>query len=116
MKKIIKWIISRYTMKRHNQMFIDKINNKPVYKYIDKYNNQFMAQSKFELRISLDECEEDYRECHTCGDKIDEGYCIENGEEYYCSDECLYTKYTIEEYEEMYNNGDGNSYYTSWID
>jgi hypothetical protein len=35
--------------------------------------------------------------------------------EYYCSEECLYTKYTKEEYLDMYDNGNGSSYYTNWV-
>lgn len=43
-----------------------------------------------------------------------EGYCIDNGCEYYCSDECLHRHYTEEEYLDMYNNGEGDSYWTVW--
>jgi len=115
MKKFIKWIISRYTMQRQELMFYDQVNEKPVYKYIDKYNENYMAQSKIGFRVLLENIDEDIRECHTCGDKMYEGYCIEDGMEYYCSEECLYTKYTKEEYLDMYDNGNGSSYYTNWV-
>ena len=45
-----------------------------------------------------------------------EGFCIENGLEYYCSDECLHKHYTEDEYLEMYDDGNGDSYYTEWED
>ena len=44
------------------------------------------------------------------------GYCVECGNEYYCSDDCLHQKYSEEEWIEMYDNGKGTSYYTAWID
>lgn len=47
---------------------------------------------------------------------MDEGYYIDNGLEYYCSDECLHKHYTEEEYEEMYDDSNGYSYWTEWED
>ena len=44
------------------------------------------------------------------------GYCIGDGCEYYCSEECLTQHYSDEEWQEMYNKGKGDSYYTAWID
>lgn len=54
------------------------------------------------------------RICSECKEKMFEGYCIEAGLEYYCSDECLHKHYTEEEYLEMYAEGNGDSYYTEW--
>ena len=54
------------------------------------------------------------RICSECKEKMTEGYCIDAGLEYYCSDECLHKHYTKEEYLEMYD--DGNSYWTEWED
>lgn len=56
------------------------------------------------------------RKCSGCGKEMNEGYCIDNGLEYYCSDECLHKHYTEEEYEEMYDDGNGDSYWTEWED
>lgn len=55
-----------------------------------------------------------YRVCTHCGKVMREGYCIENGAAYYCSDECLMAEMTMEEYEEQYDDGNGDSYYTDW--
>lgn len=44
------------------------------------------------------------------------GYCIEGGSAYYCSDECLHANLTEKEYLELYDNGEGDSYYTEWED
>ena len=54
------------------------------------------------------------RTCSECGKRMSKGYCIENGFEYYCCDECLHKHYTEEEYLSMYDNGEGDSYYTEW--
>ena len=48
------------------------------------------------------------RKCSICGNEmssgyyVEDGYLNENGAEYYCSDECLYSVYTEEEYQEMH--------------
>lgn len=52
------------------------------------------------------------RSCSKCGKCMNEGFCLYDGDEYYCSDECLASKYTEEEYYAMYDAGDG--YWTQW--
>lgn len=53
------------------------------------------------------------RTCDTCGADMEEGYCCGDGEEYYCSDECLFVNgYTPEMRDKDYK--DGNIYYTTW--
>lgn len=54
------------------------------------------------------------RKCNACGAGMNEGYCIEGGIEYYCSDACLHTEITHEEYMELYADGEGDSYWTDW--
>lgn len=58
---------------------------------------------------------EHIRVCSECGKPMYEGYCIEDGAEYYCSEECLHKHLTEEEYEKLYDEGRGNSYWTSWV-
>lgn len=60
--------------------------------------------------------EENKRTCSECGKEMTQGYCIENGMEYYCSDECLHKHYTEKEFEELYDDGNGDSYWTEWED
>ena len=59
---------------------------------------------------------EHIRVCSECGKPMMEGFCIEDGAEYYCSEECLHKNLTEEEYENLYDDGQGNSYWTSWLD
>lgn len=50
------------------------------------------------------------RVCSICGKAMSGGYCIGDGEEYFCSDECLRKQYTEEAYREMYR--DNMAYWT----
>ena len=56
------------------------------------------------------------RICSHCGKPMGWGYCLEGGCEYYCSSECLHHHFSDEEWENLYNHGNGDSYYTAWID
>lgn len=53
------------------------------------------------------------RTCDDCGKVFTQGYCIDNGEAYYCQD-CHTNRYTAEEWEEMYADGEGDSYWSDW--
>lgn len=55
------------------------------------------------------------RICCSCNRGMNEGYVIESGIEYYCSDECLQRHYSPQQWAEMYTE-DGDSYYTEWDD
>lgn len=69
-------------------------------------------------KISEDEYQDIYedhiRQCTECNSIMQEGYCIENGLEYYCCDECLHKNITQEEFDRLYDNGNGDTYYTEW--
>lgn len=52
------------------------------------------------------------RRCSACGCYMAEGFCINDGEAYYCSEECLHTAYTEGEYNEMYRANE--AYWTEW--
>ena len=54
------------------------------------------------------------RKCSHCGKEMNVGYCIRGGEEYYCSDDCLHEHYSEQEYLDLYDNGNGDSYWTEW--
>lgn len=54
------------------------------------------------------------RVCDICKKPIKCGYVIHDGLEYYCSDECLATKYTDKEYDNMYDSDE--AYWTDFFD
>ena len=56
------------------------------------------------------------RICTHCGKPMAWGYCVGDGCAYYCSDECLHQNHSEEEFLRMYDHGNGDSYYTCWID
>ena len=58
----------------------------------------------------------DIRVCSVCGDLMHEGYVIDNGSCWYCTDECMNADgMTREEFEELFDDGNGDSYWTEWI-
>ena len=55
------------------------------------------------------------RKCTTCNKKMIEGFCIDNGMDYYCTKECMEKDgLSYEEFLELYETDD--SYYTEWYD
>lgn len=52
------------------------------------------------------------RICNECGAIVYAGYCIGDGDEYYCSDECLHAWYSEEEYDEL--RQEDYAYYSEW--
>jgi hypothetical protein len=47
---------------------------------------------------------------------MNEGYVINGGCEHYCSDACLFKHITPTEFEDLHDDGDGDSYWTEWED
>ena len=85
---------------------------------IELLNKLLKGKPDFTIQVvdMMEQLGYESRICTTCGEIMVEGYCIEGGDAYYCSDECM-TKdgMTIEEFEELYNNGEGDSYWTEWF-
>lgn len=70
-----------------------------------------------DIQEAVDELDlEHIRCCSECGKPMYEGFCIENGADYYCSEECLHKHISEEEYDKLYDDGKGDSYWTSWLD
>lgn len=54
------------------------------------------------------------RTCDICHTEMVSGYVIEDGLEYYCSDDCLHSVYSEEEYDELCQ--EDRAYWTEWDD
>jgi hypothetical protein len=57
------------------------------------------------------------RLCTCCGKGMNDGYFA--NDEYFCSDSCLWTEFTPQEWAELYNSedtGDSEYYWTQWED
>ncbi|MCQ2543669.1 MAG: hypothetical protein MJ126_05860 [Lachnospiraceae bacterium] len=52
------------------------------------------------------------RKCTCCGSHMIQGYCIYDGLEYYCSDDCLHSAFTDKEYDELCQSDE--AYWTEW--
>lgn len=55
------------------------------------------------------------RVCDECGKPMIEGYVVD-GCATYCSDECLHKHLTDDEYEELYDDGNSDTYWTTWYE
>ena len=56
------------------------------------------------------------RICSHCKEEMLEGFCIEDGDAYYCSEDCLLKNMSQEDYDELYDDGNGDTYWTTWED
>lgn len=88
-----------------------------VYKKCNKLADMFL-ESRYNVDTKpLYDCLENFadtiRICTICGEIMQEGYLLNGGEKYYCSDNCLHTDYTDKEWEDLYDE-DGDSYWTQW--
>lgn len=69
--------------------------------------------TKKTLEEVIDKIEKLYRRtCDECGRPMIDGYCVDWGSEYYCSEKCLHKHYTEEERKKMYDNWNSASYRT----
>lgn len=77
-------------------------------------NDCKQAREEREWLMEIIENDEEFRVCDDCKCIMQEGYCIDGGYAYYCSEDCLHKHYTEEEWEELYDNGNSESYWTEW--
>ena len=54
------------------------------------------------------------RRCDVCVAEMFSGYVVDDGLEYYCSNDCLHGVYSEEEYDELCR--DDRAYWTEWGD
>jgi hypothetical protein len=67
------------------------------------------------LRTEKDLQEDEiWRKCDECSKPMEEGFVIHEGQYYFCDEECLLKNMTWEEYLELHEDGDGDSYWTIW--
>jgi hypothetical protein len=97
-------------------------NQKQAYKKFQSLGEEMYAQELEQCNIEEESVKGDkYARCCTCcGDGMNEGYFANY--EYFCSDKCLHTQYTAEEWEELASDGveaeegNDNYYWTEWED
>lgn len=114
----LKWIVvedllykaTKGTSKKlYHTTYLDRFASNYV-KYPEIYDGNHIANSFVEYYHGTSkEC----RRCSICGKLMREGYCEDGGWRYYCSEECLHTKYSDAEWEEECESNE-DSYWTTW--
>lgn len=64
---------------------------------------------------SLSEYLDCFRICDECGKPMIEGFVVD-GCVVYCSEECLHKHLTDKEFKYLYDNGNGDTYWTTWYE
>lgn len=113
----IKSILQRLTMAvsgSDRKLYSEEELNKFASFYFDKWDENtsedVIAESFTDYWWNSDHA---CRRCSVCGKLMCEGYCSDMGAAYYCSDDCLHTEYTKEEWAEECESNE-QSYYTEW--
>jgi hypothetical protein len=102
-------------------------SNKTVYDFlIEECKTKPALWAEFSTGLMEHTCDADFWEsmseeldcfriCEECGQPMIEGFVVD-GCQTYCSEECLHKHISEEEYREAYNNGDGDTYWTTWYE
>ena len=64
---------------------------------------------------SLSEYLDCFRICDECGKPMIEGYVVD-GCDVYCSEDCLHKHISDKEFNYLYDNGNGHTYWTTWYE
>lgn len=94
------------------------------YSYSQRLDFAEACAYKFTLDSSNDDIADEFvnfwrhtshscRRCSICGNLMCEGYVLDMGAAYYCSDECLHHDFTLPEWRAECESND-QSYYTEW--
>ena len=106
---------------------IKEYNNEQVYDFLieecklkpdlwEKFGEGLMSHTTdAEFWENLNEKLDCVRVCEECGKPMIEGYVID-GFDTYCSDDCLHKHITDDEFELLNDNGNGDTYWTTWYE
>ncbi len=115
-EKAIGYLISLTSIEKLTQYTGKDIEYKDIKEVAGYILDHPSILHKMDEEGDIDMANAPFRICDECGKLLYEGYCIDNGQEYFCSAACLHKNYTEKEFAEMYANGNGDSYFTSWVD
>lgn len=90
--------------------FIQMLNNA-----LDKIDRDERYNFSLSIKEELEEFGLEVRVCTSCLKIMIEGYVIEDGFAYYCSDKCLEYDMTLEEFKQAYGDGNTETYWTEWF-
>ena len=104
-----------------------EFTNNDVYKFLTEECRQFETlwekygdgitnyTTDADFWESLSEELDCFRICDECGKPMIVGYVV-NGDDTYCSDECLHKHLTDEKFNELYDDGNSYTYWTTWYE
>lgn len=104
-----------------------EFTNNDVYKFLteecrqyktlwEKYGDGIVSYTTdADFWESLSEELDCFRICDECGKPMIVGYLV-NGGDTYCSDECLHKHLTNKEFDELYDGGNSDTYWTTWYE
>jgi hypothetical protein len=96
------------------KLFTNEELNKFAEFYCDKWDENtsedVIAESLVDYWWNTDHA---CRRCSECGKLMRKGYCVDMGVAYYCSDDCLHSDFTDNEWAKECDSND-QSYYTEW--
>lgn len=108
-------------------IMVKEYTNDDVFEFLaEECHNKLNLWKKFGVGIlsqtsnvdfwdSLSEYLDCFRVCDECGRPMIEGYVV-HGCDTYCSDECLHKHLTDEEFNILYDDGNGDTYWTTWYE
>lgn len=106
---------------------MDDLNNDDVYDFLARecredaglwaeYGEGILAHTTdADFWDSLSEHLDCMRVCDECGKPMIEGFVVD-GYLHYCSEGCLLKHMSWDRYLELYDDGEGDSYWTTWFD
>ena len=104
-----------------------KYSNSMVYEFLVKECQSLPElEEEFVTKLKTHNCDADFfdrlseeldcfRICNECGKPMIEGFVVE-GCNTYCSEECLHMHISEEDFNSLCDNGNGDTYWTTWYE
>ncbi|MBR5352715.1 MAG: hypothetical protein IK126_03300 [Bacteroidales bacterium] len=111
----------------HKETLLLEYNNEHVYDFLvqecmlrpylwDNFGEGLMSHTtNVEFWDNLSEELDCFRVCVECGKPMIEGFVVD-GHDTYCSEKCLHNHHTEEEFNKLYDDGNGDTYWTTWYE
>ena len=95
---------------------IIKSNNGDLISVIELINISKTKEDDQDIEESFEELGIEVRICSVCNKVMIQGYCVEDGYEYACSDECIKSLIAPDKLETIQSKGEIDIYYTDWTE
>ena len=110
----IRIMTKEYTNDDVLEFLTDECRNKP--NLWEEFGKHLLSRTiNDDLWDSLSDHLDCFRICDECGRPMIVGYVVD-GCDVYCSDECLHKHLTDEEFNYLFDDGNGDTYWTTWYE